>query len=256
MADILNLYSLNVRGLQGMSKRKQVLNWLKRYNKGIILLQETHTSFKDEIWFEKCWESTVFFSHGSTNAKGVCILIPKTIKANCTLHYRDTDGRILIVKIALEDTEYFVCNVYSPVSSHEKDQLTFLKNLTDELVPIKNNNLLLGGDWNVVLNPNMDKKGGNKEGNKNKYRDLLKNVIEDFELTDSWRLYHPNKKRYTWFQHHPPVFCRLDMWLISESLLNILSYCKIESGFKTDHSLILFIFEHSKIEERERFMEV
>ena len=29
------------------------------------------------------------------------------------------------------------------------------------------------------------------------------------------------------------------MWLISDNILNILSFCKIEPGFKTDHSIII-----------------
>lgn len=238
MADTLNLYSLNVRGLQSMPKRKQVLNWLERYNKSIILLQETHTSFQDEKWFTNKWNSSIFFSHGSTNSRGVCILVPRILKDHCSLQYKDTDGRILIIKVNIDEAEFFICNVYAPVSGHVENQVGFLKELSAELLPLKHSNLLLGGDWNVVLNSDIDKKGGHTACKNIKYRELLKNMFTDLETVDCWRLYHPNKKRYTWFQHHPPVFCRLDMWFVSDNLLNILSYCNIETGFKTDHSII------------------
>ena len=50
---------------------------------------------------------------------------------------------------------------------------------------------------------------------------------------------HPNLKQFTWHLHRkPPVFCRLDYFLISDNLLNSITSSKHNSGFKSDHSLV------------------
>ena len=67
-------------------------------------------------------------------------------------------------------------------------------------------------------------------------------VIQDFSgnlgLTDIWRLFNPEAKRYTWRQNQPAVHCRLDFFLVSESSLCDVTHADIVPGFKTDHSMI------------------
>ena len=46
--ELLKLHTFNCRGLREGSKRRLVLNWLKKYYNGIILLQETHASLDIE----------------------------------------------------------------------------------------------------------------------------------------------------------------------------------------------------------------
>ena len=49
----------------------------------------------------------------------------------------------------------------------------------------------------------------------------------------------PNLKQYTWHSHHkPPIFCRLDYFLISENLRNSIVSSRHSIGFKSDHSIV------------------
>ncbi len=51
---------------------------------------------------------------------------------------------------------------------------------------------------------------------------------------------YPDKKRYTWHSNHkPPIFCRLDYFLISSNLLNAVNNCNILPGFLSDHSAVI-----------------
>ena len=46
-----NMISLNVRGLNNLSKRKVVLRWLAKGKYDIILLQETHSTLElERVW--------------------------------------------------------------------------------------------------------------------------------------------------------------------------------------------------------------
>ena len=48
---------------------------------------------------------------------------------------------------------------------------------------------------------------------------------------------HPDIKQFTWHSHHkPPIFCRLDYFLISENFRN--SVVKHNIGYKSDHSKV------------------
>ena len=65
----LSFISNNVKGLQAISKRIKIFEYLKNYvtSNGFIFLQETHSSVKDEkIWNDE-FEWQLFFSHGKTN---------------------------------------------------------------------------------------------------------------------------------------------------------------------------------------------
>ena len=40
------------------------------------------------------------------------------------------------------------------------------------------------------------------------------------------------------FKQKPPIFCRLDYFIISDELLNKCIKCSIKPGFKSDHSIV------------------
>lgn len=57
-------------------------------------------------------------------------------------------------------------------------------------------------------------------------------------------MYHPNKAQFTWHSNtKPPIFSRLDYFLISDNLSNNTLSCTIRAGYKTDHSLVEINFD-------------
>jgi exonuclease III len=226
MTDTLKIRSLNVNGIQCKRKRDLVFHELSKYNNEIIFLQETHTSALDERHYNKKWGTNVFFSHGSTSSRGICTIIPKNMNITTKLLFSDLEGRLLILQITIDNTEFLLCNVYAPVSSSENEQIRLLQQLSHQLSEYKEHNLILGGDWNVVLDPTIDKKSKRSTICTNqKYNDLLKRFLEEYELMDCWRLLHPNQKKFTCRSGRKGegvTQTRIDMFFISECLLNIL----------------------------------
>ena len=238
MAEHINLRSMNVRGLHGTDKRNLVFNHLSNYKNDLLLLQDTHTDFSQEkIWKNK-WGQSIFFNHGDSNSRGLCTIIPKSLEVKSEMYFSDNNGRILTVKLTFAKCIYYIINVYAPVGSKHSEQLKFLDSLNTHLSELKDLNIIMGGDWNTVLNFEMDRKGGSDNLRHSKYSDNLKILMEEFDLSDCWRLLHPNKRKYTWRKDNYTIHSRLDMWLISSNLLNILSKTIIEPGFRTDHSMI------------------
>ena len=115
----ITLNSFNCRGLHDRQKRINIFTWLKKHHNGITLLQETHSALTDETDWSKEWGGAIIFSHGSTNSRGVAILIPEPLKLNFKIAstFKDTSGRILLLECNIEKNKFVIINVYAPTKT-------------------------------------------------------------------------------------------------------------------------------------------
>ena len=74
------------------------------------------------------------------------------------------------------------------------------------------------GDFNQVLNPQLDYKKYKTINNKNAREKLLE-IIDEEHLVNPYRDAHPELKRYTWRRKQPLKQARLDFFLVTEELL-------------------------------------
>ena len=78
MRDQVKIYTFNANGLRNKTKRLAIFDWLNNKNTNIVFLQETHSNIEYETeWKKDLRNFDLYFSHGTTSAKGVCILISK-----------------------------------------------------------------------------------------------------------------------------------------------------------------------------------
>ena len=77
----VNIISLNTRGLRETTKRRAVFNFY-RTRCDILCLQETHsTQDVEKLWASE-WGGVALFSHGTSNSRGVALLIKKNYHIN------------------------------------------------------------------------------------------------------------------------------------------------------------------------------
>ena len=79
-------------------------------------------------------------------------------------------------------------------------------------------NVIIRGDFNVILNPEVGGMGGNP-----KLQESVKKIQQmrsSFDLKDIWRIRKTDVKQFTWRQKNPVVYRRLDFWSISSSSLD------------------------------------
>ena len=99
-------------------------------------------------------------------------------------------------------------------------------------------NIIAGGDFNLVQDVNLDKQGGRDLQTHKKVLQELDTIKLNLDLGDIWRDLNPDKKRLTWRRRNPTIQCRLDFFLISNGLYSKVANADITPGYKTDHSMI------------------
>ena len=245
--------SLNVRGLNNEKKRQTIFQWLQSSHQGITLLQETHSLERDENLWTKDWGNKIIFSHGTRHSSGVAILLDKKYDYNISEVKKDTNGRFLLVNIEINNENFILINVYAPTKDNCKEQKQFFEYVNDKLEDYTGCNIIIGGDFNVCLNPNLDKQGGAKVKQSARAKQIYE-IAETNDLIDVWRTFNEDKRRFTWrsFTKNGRVSSRLDFWLISSHLMFDVENTLIEPSIKTDHSLIKINLNLKKTPERGR----
>ena len=168
-------------------------------------------------------------------AQGVGILFSNNFQFDIIYILKDLHGRYISVHIknpVLEDL--VLVNVYGPNS----DDSYFYQSLFTDIEPFSDKPIVIGGDFMICLTEN-DKEGGRPYSLSHpNTRSILLDAIDEYDMVDIWRVLNPNAKQYTWRQRNISVKCRLDFFLMSLYLSNIVKTAEISYGFRTDHSYI------------------
>jgi len=238
--DKLKVISYNAQGLKGKNKRAKVINWANRKKFDIMAIQESHFTEEQRTDWEKNWKGTIKASCWTSNKKGVTFLISEQLNHKLINEYKDKNGRWLVLDIEIDDQPYTLANYYGP----NKDHTWHIDAMISKVDEINNPNIIICGDFNFVFNLNIDKLGGRDTTNR-KCRKRVVEWMEEKNLLDIWRIKNPNSRKYTWTSNHkPPIKCRLDFILISESLAVNYKNCDIVPGFKSDHNCVTLNLEN------------
>ncbi len=117
--------------------------------------------------------------------------------------------------------------------------LSFSQKVQENMERLESDFCITAGDFNCVLDNELDKCGGRPEHAHKKSQRFLNIWLEEDDLVDIWRQMHPNIRRYTYHQMRPTkIFSRLDFFLIPLGLCGYVDKTDIKAGFCTDHSLI------------------
>ena len=145
----------------------------------------------------------------------------------------DQEGRSIILDIEVHDVQMTLANLYAP----NQDDPHFFQHLINEIECIPNDNRIIGGYFNLVLNIEKDECGRKTETHK-RSNEMIKAWMEETGLVDIWRHKNPERLLFTWRGKRPNlVFSRIDFFLISVGFVSM-SESKITPGYCTDHSTI------------------
>ena len=229
----IRVLSANCRGLQNRKKRLEVLTYFKETKANIVCLQDTHwvdNNFQGvyEIWGNKC------FIHGTkTNARGVAILFNNNFEFEITGLSKDDDGNFLCLTIKTTSMTFNLVTLYGP----NTDNPGFFEKIKEVVQKNNPDYYVICGDFNLVLDPDRDCFNYKHVNNPKARKEVLK-FIDELGLSDAFRCSYPQMRRYTWRTRNPIKQARLDFFLISNSMLDLLAKCDTLPGYQSDHSII------------------
>ena len=225
-----------MKGLQtSWPKRNKIFHYLKHTRHiQIAMLQETHSKIGDEIKWKKEWGGEIIFSHGSSSSRGTCILFAPNV--DIVIHDKliDSNGRFIILNVTINEVKVTLANIYGP----NNDDEAFFVDVFQHIDEMGNDDRIIGGDFNCVLNNDKDKKGGRANHINKNSQQLINMYVDETNLVDIWRAQHSTEKRFTYHAKYRGqyIFSRIDFFLISFGLSSLVTKSTILPSFLSDHS--------------------
>ena len=235
--DELNICSLNCRGLGNYKKRRDVFHYLRSRPFHIYMLQDIHCSQGKENIFRNAWGTNILIAPYRNNARGVAILC-KGVKVTVCETRIDEGGNYIIANVIINDTlKLVLANVYGP----NDDRPKFYENIGKlcEEFEEENTPIVMGGDFNIALDNELDTSNYVRENNVHA-REALRHLMNEKELTDIFRERNGKIKSFTWRNTGGQVIkqARLDYFIVSRSLIPKISETSIVPGYRTDHAIV------------------
>lgn len=231
---MISLASLNCNGLRNKEKRSELFSYLKQKRYDIVLLQETFWDDQVHEAARREWGGSVLSSICSEmNRRGVTCLINGNSDIDVVNSSTFCDGRLLQINIIVDDQAITIFNVYAPCNSSERKY--FFTDLQERIAKTTNQ-VIIGGDFNTVLNTYLDKYPPTTYPDQS--RKPLKDLMLTEKLTDIWRHRNDDVIAFTRSRiaNNVRSASRIDRFLLSNSLIP--SHCNIFNYPFSDHDII------------------
>ena len=190
MGSYLSIITLNVNGLNAPTRRQRLAECIQKQGPYICCLQETHHKKGDTYGLKvKAWKK-IFHANTDQRKAGVAILISDKIVFKTKTVKRDKKGHYIMIKGSIQE-DITIINIYAPNIGAPQYVRQMLISMKGEI----NNNIIIVGDFNTQLTP-MDRSTKQKI---NKETQTLNDTIDQLDLIDIYRTFHPKTMNFTFF---------------------------------------------------------
>ena len=216
----LIIESLNCNGLGDYRKRRRIFNHFFKRKVDIILLQETHTTPTLEKAYTDQWKAlskkhNALWSSLSSRSCGVGILIADQSKIKLLQSMKDQAGRVITIQVKYAKNTYQFQSIYAPTKPEPRP--LFFQELGNYL--FTDGQIIAGGDFNMVENPEIDRRGGAIYSSHRRGKEDLDEFKTRYSLADIWRERNPQARAYSWStKDGTDIHSRLDRFYLSNSL--------------------------------------
>lgn len=228
----ISIVSLNARGLSQSQKFERLMCLTKRSD--VLCLQETRWEDKISDEIRKLWNGEMYSNCDIGRKRGVAILIKKGVFEKVDVDYKDTNGRIIIVKLLCNGKEMKVCNIHAP--NEEREKYNFYKDL-NELIE-KQENIIVLGDFNTVMQRiDID---DSMQFRRDRGRNELYNIMEKNNMVDVWREMNGMKREYSRRQIVDKILkqSRIDLFLCKKEEVHYVTKASYKNYSESDHDFL------------------
>ena len=143
---------------------------------------------------------------------------------------RDKDGHYIMIKGSIQEEDITVINIYAPNTGAPQNVRQMLTSMKGEI----SNNTIIVGDFSTPLTP-MDRSTKQKIS---KETQTLNDTMNQLDLLDIYRTFHPKTMNFTVFSSAHRTFSRIDHILGHKSSLGKFKKTEIISSIFSDHNRV------------------
>ena len=229
----MKLISWNVNGVRAVVK-KGFLDWLEQAQPDILCLQETKAHVDQlaaeiltDHGYHTYWHSGE--RRGYSGVATFCKEEPLYVQEGLGIERYNAEGRVLVT----EHENFLLYNIYFPNGQKDNERLQYKLDFYDDLLPIINeqvesgNNVVVTGDWNTAhhsIDLARPKQNVNTSGFMPVEREKLDLYVKN-GWVDTFRLFHPEGERYSWWTYRfgareRNVGWRIDYFFVNEGFVD------------------------------------
>lgn len=183
------------------------------------------------LWFHAV--SPVAKSRGVTIAlrKG-CPLIPIQT---------DPEERYIFIKGMLHGCCYTLAAIYAP----NVGTVDFIEKTLKRLDMFKEGFVIVGGDFNIILDLKLDTTAGKPALSFRALRHVK--TFQSLHIVDSWRALNAETRDYSYYSKTHKVYSRLDLFLVDHYYIENVKTVRVEQITISDHAPVMLIFLPVKV---------
>ena len=152
---------------------------------------------------------------------------------------KDKERYYIMIKGSIQKEDITIINIYAPnigAPQYIRQMLTSMKGKI-------NNNTIIVGDFNTPLTP-MDRSTKQKIS---KETQTLNDTMDQLDLTDIYRAFHPKTMNFTFFSSAHRTFSRIDHILCHKSSFGKVKNIEIISSIFSDHNAVRLSLNSLKV---------
>ena len=245
----MKLFSWNVNGVRAIEK-KGFLGWMSSTLPDVLCIQETKAKFEQlpdtlqEIdGYYSYWHSAEKL--GYSGVATFCKEEPLHVQYGLGIDKYDREGRVLIT----EFENFLLYNIYFPNGQKDEFRLQYKLDFYNDLLTILNDqvesgtNVVVAGDWNTAHKP-IDLANPKANENYSGFLPVERAQLDEYVehgYVDSFRLFHDEPNRYSWWTYRHGarernIGWRIDYFFTNQEFANQITNADIhENVMGSDH---------------------
>ena len=226
-----------------------MFNFLKKQKPDILIVCDTRIAKNIEHIVKAEWGGPAYFSSFDSQSRGVAMFIKKDLPIKILDEFSDKNGNLLGILIEYDAKKILLEGIYGP----NTDSPDFFESeVFEKLQDWNPHHAIFTGDWNLILDKNLDTLNYQSIGNPRAQNTLI-SKINEHKLIDIYRELNPTERKFSWKQWGSHKYGRLDYFLISSSLLPYIKNANISPGSYSDHYPITLDIDFSKFQRGKGF---
>ena len=173
------------------------------------------------------WKN-IFHANGKQQKTGGTVLISDKIDLKIKKITTDKKGHFIMIKGSIQEEDITIVNIYAPNIGAPQ---YVRKTLTDIIREVDTSTIIVG-DFNTPLTP-IDRSSKQEI---NKEKQVLNDTLDEMDLIDIFRTFHPNPEKCTFFSSAHRTFSWIVHILGHKSNLSEFKKIEIISSIFSNHN--------------------